>query len=488
MIDRQVRRLALAFVALFVVLFGQLNYIQVFAADRLADDPANPRLLLQEYDVRRGAILARDRRTVLARSEGTDGRLKYQRLYPEGSLYGQITGFYSLVFGRSELEQSYNDFLSGRAAELLPETLVDDILGRDKQGATIVTTIDPELQRTANEALGDLPGAVVALDPQTGEVLAMVANPSFDPTPLASHDPKRVRAAWKALNADPAKPLLSRADRELFPPGSTFKIVTLAAALESGMTPETTLPNPPSLDLPQTTHTLDNFGGGRCPGGEEISLATALEVSCNVAFGELGLRLGAERLVEQAQRFGFDGDVPFDVPFSEGRIPEASAFEQDLPGLAFSAIGQQSVVANPLHMALVAAAIGNGGVQMRPRLVEEIRDPSGRVIKTLEPEEFGQPMSPQSAAALTAMMVEVVDEGTGTAAQIPGVQVAGKTGTAQHPGGDPHAWFVSFAPAENPQVAVAVVVLNGGSLGSEATGGQVAAPIAKTVMEAALGR
>lgn len=488
MIDRQVRRLALAFVALFVVLFGQLNYIQVFAADRLADDPANPRLLLQEYDVRRGAILARDRRTVLARSEGTDGRLKYQRLYPEGSLYGQITGFYSLVFGRSELEQSYNDFLSGRAAELLPETLVDDILGRDKQGATIVTTIDPELQRTANEALGDLPGAVVALDPQTGEVLAMVANPSFDPTPLASHDPKRVRAAWKALNADPGKPLLSRADRELFPPGSTFKIVTLAAALESGMTPETTLPNPPSLDLPQTTHTLDNFGGGRCPGGEEISLATALEVSCNVAFGELGLRLGAERLVEQAQRFGFDGDVPFDVPFSEGRIPEASAFEQDLPGLAFSAIGQQSVVANPLHMALVAAAIGNGGVQMRPRLVEEIRDPSGRVIKTLEPEEFGQPMSPQSAAALTAMMVEVVDEGTGTAAQIPGVQVAGKTGTAQHPGGDPHAWFVSFAPAENPQVAVAVVVLNGGSLGSEATGGQVAAPIAKTVMEAALGR
>ena len=485
--DRQIRRIAVGSLVLFVFLFAQINYIQVFAARGLANHPANKRLLLQEYDVQRGLILARDRRTVLASSKPTGGRLKYVRVYPQGSLYGQITGFFSVVFGRSGLESSYNDFLSGRAAELLPQKLVDEVLGRDKRGATVVTTIDPELQQAAESAMAGLPGAVVALDPRTGEVLAMVANPSYDPNPLASHRAKKVRAAWKELNQDPAKPLLSRASQELFPPGSTFKLVTVAAALESGMTPETTFPNPPALDLPQTTHTLSNFGGEHCLGGAaEITLTQALEVSCNVVFGELGLRLGADRIVDQAQKFGFNQDVPFDLPFAEGGIPEAAAFDQDLPAVAFSAIGQSSVVANPLQMALVAAAIGSSGVEMTPRLVREIRDPSGKVVKTFDPEPFGQPMSAQSAAELTQMMVNVVDDGTGTAAQIPGVRVAGKTGTAQHPGGDPHAWFVSFAPAENPRVAVAVVVLNGGSLGSEATGGRVAAPIAKAVMQAAL--
>ncbi|HEX2266976.1 MAG TPA: penicillin-binding transpeptidase domain-containing protein [Actinomycetota bacterium] len=485
--DRQVRWLAMAFVALFVVLFAQVNYLQVFGAEGLANNPANRRLLLQEYNVDRGEILASDRRTVLARSEPSRGRLKYRRLYPAGDLYGHLTGYYSVLFGRSGLEASANDFLAGRAPELLPQNLVDEILGRDKRGASVVTTIDPVLQKLAAERLGSLPGAVVAMDPQTGDVLAMVGNPSFDPTELASHSLKREQRAWKSLNDDPSKPLISRAAQEVFPPGSTFKIVTAAAALENGMTPETRFPNPPELDLPQTTHVLNNFGGGQCPGGSEITLAIALQFSCNVVWGEVGLELGAERLVNQARRFGFDGDVPFDVPFAEGQIPPANEFEDALPAVAFSAIGQQSVAANPLQMALVASAIANGGTQMRPRLIHEIRDPSGRILKTFEPEEFGRPMSARTADALTQMMVAVVEAGTATTAQIPDIPVAGKTGTAQTVDGrNPHAWFVSFAPAEDPQIVVAVVVLNGGSLGSDATGGVVAAPIAKALMESAL--
>ncbi len=328
---------------------------------------------------------------------------------------------------------------------------------------------------------------MAAIDPTSGEVLALVANPTFDPNRRSSHDGKEVRRTWKSLNDDESKPLVSTANDELFPPGSTFKVVTAAAALESGMTPETTFPNPRSLDLPQTVNDLDNFGGSHCLGGAaQITLAQALQVSCNVTFGQLGLQLGAERLVEQARRFGFAGTIPFDIPFAEGQIPDPSAFRDDLPGVAFSAIGQKDVRTNVLHMALVAGAIGNGGAMMEPRLVLEIRDPSGRVIKSFEPQEVARPLSRDNARTLAGLMQAVVDSGTATAARIPGVAVAGKTGTAQVEGGDPHAWFIAFAPVERPQIAVAVVVLNGGDLGSEATGGAVAAPIAKTVMEAAL--
>jgi peptidoglycan glycosyltransferase len=222
MTDRQIRRVALAFLALFVVLFAQINYLQVFAADRLANNPANQRLLLQEYKVLRGDILARDGRTVLAKSKATSGELKYLRVYPNGPLYAGVTGYYSLVFGRYGLEQTENDYLAGRSSDLLAQNLVDEILGRDKRGATVVTTINAKLQRVARQALGSLPGAVVALDPKSGEVLAMVGNPTYDPNALASHDPKAVRAAQKKLVKDRDKPLLSRATQELFPPGSTF--------------------------------------------------------------------------------------------------------------------------------------------------------------------------------------------------------------------------------------------------------------------------
>jgi peptidoglycan glycosyltransferase len=498
--DRQIRRLGLALLALFLVLFAQINYLQVFAAQRLEDDPANAtRQLIAEYEVDRGSILAADGRTVLAASRKSSGQLKYQRRYPQGPLYAGITGYYSVIYGRSELEQAENGFLSGDAPQLLPQTLADQILGRPKRGATVVTTIDPVLQKAAEEALRravggvSTGGAVVAMDPRTGFVKAIVSIPTYDPNQLSSQDPAEVRNAWEQLTHDPDKPLISRAIDDVVPPGSTFKLVTASAALQNGFGPDSEWPNPHVLDLPQTTATLENFGGEHCLGGvPKITLAQALQVSCNVVFGEVGLALGADKLAAQAHAFGFGTDVtsnaiPFDIPFQEGVFLDASYFSDRLPAVALSAIGQDNVAANPLQMALVASAIANGGVEMRPRLAQEIRDPSGRVIESYAPEEWGQPISAATAAELTQMMVNVVRAGTGTAAQIPGVTVAGKTGTAQHGKGlPPHAWFVAFAPAENPEIAVAVLVLDGGSLGSEATGGQVAAPVAKAVIEAAL--
>jgi peptidoglycan glycosyltransferase len=490
---RQIRRLALGLLVLFLALFAQINYIQVFAADELADNNANAkRQLIAEYAIDRGSIVASDGRTVLAASRKSAGELKYQRRYPQGPLYATVTGFYSFVYGKTGLEFSFDEYLNGEASELLSQTLVDQILGRPKRGGTVVSTIDPAVQRAAATALGSQPGAVVAIEPSTGYVRALYANPTYDPNELSSQDEQAVRAAWKRLNADPDKPLVSRAVAELFPPGSTFKVVTSAAALENGYAPSSPWPNPHELDLPQTTATIQNFGGYTCPGGSQITLAQALMVSCNVVFGEIGLALGPDGLADQAHAFGFVPDldsnpIPFDIRFQEGFFPDPSYFADREPAVAISAIGQDQVAANPMQMALVAAAVGNRGVQMRPRLVQEIRDQNGQVVQTFEPEEWGRPLSTQSAAQLTAMMVSVVESGTGQAARIPGVQVAGKTGTAQHAEGEnPHAWFVCFAPADNPEIAVAVVVLNGGNLGSEATGGQVAAPIARAVLEAAL--
>jgi peptidoglycan glycosyltransferase len=487
--DRQIRRLGIALVVLFVLLFAQINYLQVFAASTIANNPANTtRLLIQAASIDRGDILARDGKTVLADSVPTRGEFEYQRKYPEGSLYADVTGYYPLVNAPTDLESTYNDFLSGRATELLPSTLIDQILGRPRKGATVTTTIDPNLQQVASDQLGDRPGAVVAMDPATGEILAMVSNPTFDPNPLASHDVKAAQSAYQRLERDSAKPLLANANDQLYPPGSTFKLVTAAAAIESGVNPNSPIwDNPPgSLDLPQTSHNLSNFGGETCPGGPQISLAQALTVSCNVVFGEVGMKLGADALAAQARKFGFDEDVPFNIPFAEGQFPDPKSLDEPLT--AFAAIGQQDVLANPLQMAMVGSAIANNGTLMRPQLVSEVRDPRGNVIRAFRPAVYGHPISSQTAGDLNSMMVSVVNSGTAQGLNIPGNQVAAKTGTAQHGDGSepPHAWFVSFAPANAPQIVVAVLVLDGGNLGDDATGAQEAGPVAKAVMEAAL--
>jgi penicillin-binding protein A len=507
-VDRRIRRLGIGLVVLFAMLFAQLSYVQVFAADVIKANPANARRqIIAEYKVERGLILSADG-TVLAKSvENPDKRseLRFLREYPGGALFGQTTGYYSRIYGRSALEQAMNPFLSGDAPELAISTFTDLILGRPKEGATVKTTIDADLQAAAAEALDGQPGAVVAVDPRTGDILAIVANPSYDPNELSTGTADEIETAWAALNADPDKPLVSRAKDELYLPGSTGKLITAAAALENGFGPESEWKNPQFLDLPQTSNTLANFGNSLCNGGSaKVTMADAFEESCNVTFAEIGLKLGAEKMSEQARRFGFcptdppeqvecmEPTIPFILPFQEGHFPIPSYFQDNAPLLAFSSIGLDNVLTNPLHMAMVASAIGNGGTMMVPRLVTEVRDSRQQVVRTFDPERYGTSLGPRSAAELREMMLGVTQSGTAASAfsGFP-IPVAGKTGTATN-GEDvpPNAWFVSFAPAganDVPRIAVAVIVLDGGTLADDAaTGGAIAAPIARQVIDAYL--
>jgi penicillin-binding protein A len=501
-VERRIRRLGISLVVLFTVLFGQLAYVQVFAADAIKNHPANfSRQLIAEYNVQRGSILTADG-LVLAESvpapEGS--RYRFERRYPQGDLYGYITGFYSRIYGRSALEQSFNSYLSGEAPELAISTFTDLLLGREKRGASVFVTIDPNLQEVAREALGSNQGAVVALDPRTGAILALYATPGFDPSELSGGTDDEIRAAWKRLNADPDKPLLAKSHQELYLPGSSFKIMTASAALENGYGPESSWPNPHRLTLPLTNEQLQNFGDDHCNGGSSsITLIEAFTESCNVTFAEVGLKLGPDRMAQQARAYGLCATRPpeqttcdeqlvtFELPYQNGRFPEPEYFERNDPLLAFSAIGLDNDLVNPLQMALMASAVANGGVVPNPRIVTQVRDAQGRVVREFGEADVGRAISPQTARTLTQMMIAVVNEGTGYRAALPGIQVAGKTGTATNgEGRPPNAWFTAFAPAQNPLIAVSVIVLDGGDLGSEATGGQVAAPIVRTVLDAYL--
>jgi peptidoglycan glycosyltransferase len=479
-VQAQIRRVGTALVIAFLAVFLQLNYVQIFAAEDIAGNPANIRSLLSEYSIKRGDILTLDGSRVAA-SQPTDGKLKFLRIYPGGELYGHITGYYSLVYGRDRIERSYDDQLLGEGNVITMQDIEDRFLGSGEQGDDVRLTIDSQLQETARSALGAQPGAVVALDPNTGEVRAMWSNPSFDPGPLASHRPQEIRDYWASLNERSPNPLLSKATSRGYPPGSTFKVVTAAAALESGRyNPSTTFPDPVALDRPQTDDTLTNFTKTTCSGGS-IDLFTALEISCDTTFAMIGLEI-PDQLRATAEAFGFNARIPFDVATEVSGFPEISGDEK--PFRAFAGIGQGDVVATPLQMALVAAAVANGGEVPRPRLVREVIDSSGGIVERLAPETMSRAISAETARQLTEMMVAVVESGTGTAAQMADVRVAGKTGTAQTvEGAAPHAWFICFAPADDPQLAVAVLVENGGALGSEATGGAVAAPIARAMLE-----
>jgi peptidoglycan glycosyltransferase len=482
-VNRQLRRVAVVAGLMFLALLINVNYLQVVEANDLATRPGNVRVLYDEYAHQRGPILVDARQVALSRP--TDDQLRYQRRYPDGPLYAHATGFYSIVYGASGMERAADPVLSGRDDRLFTRRILDTLTGQEQRGGSVALTIDSRAQRAAAEALGDRRGAVVALDPSTGAVLAMVSSPSYDPNPLASHDPAVVRDAYRRADADPDQPMLNRAIAQRYPPGSTFKLVTAAAALSSGRyTPDTPVPGPAVLDLPLTDADLPNFDRAQCtPGSDTTTLAQALRRSCNTTFGAVGMALGADALAEQAQAFGFGRSLELPLSAAASVFPDNA----DEPQTAQSAIGQYDVAATPLQMAMVAAGIANRGVVMSPYLVSEVRGPDLSLLSRADPQALSTAVSPQVAATLTSMMVDVVNNGTGTNAAIPGVPVAGKTGTAEHGGPRPHAWFVSFAPAEDPAVAVAVIVEDGGDA-PEVSGNEIAAPIARAVMEAVLGR
>ncbi|MGH2733779.1 MAG: peptidoglycan D,D-transpeptidase FtsI family protein [Actinomycetota bacterium] len=479
--NRQVRSVGYALLILFGVAFLRLNWIQVVRAEQLANHPENVRVLLREHAVERGAILSADGDKTLAESKPTpDEELKYLRIYPTGPLFAHVVGYYSIVYGRDRLERTYTKALTGRGGVLSMQDLGDRLLGKEEEGDTLVLSIDSRVQEVATRALGSRKGAVVALDPINGEVLALVSSPSFDPNPLSGHDRTKMRERWEALQADPNKALLNRATSQSYPPGSTFKVVTAAAALEHDLGVDISFPPVREYRPPQTDRSIRNFGGRSCGG----DMADAMQVSCNVYFARLGVELPRGALGETAREFGFGEVPPIDIRAAASRMPT----EDRLRSPAFvaqSSIGQFDVSATPLQMAMVAAGIAHDGKIMTPRIVKEVLDARGALVRQTEAKLWREAITPRTAAVVKDLMVSVVESGTGTAARISGIQVAGKTGTAQTQEGQaPHAWFISFAPADSPRVAVAVVVEGGGDLGNEATGGRVAAPIARQVLEA----
>jgi len=479
-VTRPLNRLSIGLLVLMIALLVQLTRIQVFQRAELNAKPGNQRTLLTEYSRERGPILVA--RAPIATSVEAEGELAYLRTYPAGPMFASATGFYSVVFGATGLEKAENSVLSGEDPRLFVDRMQQLFAGRQVRGGSVTTTLDGPGQQAAWDGLKGTVGSVLAIEPATGRILAQAQSPSFDPNKLSTHNSKAANEYYKELEADPDKPLLNRPIAKTNPPGSTFKVVTAAAALESGrFEPDSILPGPKTYTLPGSNVELPNWTGTACGPDGKVTLAEALAISCNTAFAWLGNELGDDALRDQAEKFGFEESFETPLRAATSRYPT----DPDDAQTAMSAIGQFDVRATTMQMAMVAAAIGNDGVTMRPGLVDETAAPDLKPLESFEPSDFAQAMTPEHAAQLTAMMVGVVNGGTGSNAAIPGVQVAGKTGTAQTAKDRPSiAWFISFAPANDPQVAVAVAIENAGV--SEVSGNQLAAPIARSVMQAVL--
>ncbi|MFJ2754066.1 peptidoglycan D,D-transpeptidase FtsI family protein [Nocardioides sp. NPDC087217] len=486
--NRPIRTLSVGCLILFVALMLNVTYVQFFKASWYNNRADNRRVTEEAYSQQRGDILVGKK--AIATSKPSDDTFEWQRTYPGGKKYAPITGFMSFSYGQTGIERSQDSVLSGKDNKLFTNRLVDLVTNSEPAGGNVELTIDPKVQDAAYEgltALGeDVQAAAVAIEPSTGKILAMASTPTYNPDRVATNDIDAAQKSYNQLSKDENEPLLNRSIQTALPPGSTFKLVTAAAAIENlGMDGNSMVYGGASLDLPGTTTDLPNLNGTSC-GGEQITLTHALEVSCNTAFGSLGMELSDEEMQEQAEGFGFGQDYLDDIgPLAKSQYPPNDGKAEQ----ARAAIGQQSVIATPLQMAMVSAGIANGGEVMKPYLVDRVTSSSLDVIDQGNPTPIdNQPaVSQDTAEILTQMMVSTVDNGTAEAAAIDGVSVAGKTGTAQTtPDKPPYAWFTSFAPAENPSIAVAVMVQKSGTERSEIAGGRLGGPIAKAMMEAAI--
>ncbi|WP_328968534.1 penicillin-binding transpeptidase domain-containing protein [Streptomyces sp. NBC_00239] len=463
-----------------------LNAVRVQGAEAgaLAANPANKRSAIARYAKPRGDILVDG--TPVTGSKDSGQLLRFERTYLDGPLYAPVTGFASQVYGTSFVERAEDGILSGTDPGLSLVPLWNDVLRRRPPGGDAQTTVRGAMQRAGYEGLAGRRGAVAALEPATGRILALVSSPSYDPEVLSGTG-ARVKEAWARLNADPARPMLNRALRETYPPGSTFKIVTAAAALDAGVVTDVGAPTdtPDPYPLPGTSTLLPNAGKG-CA---DASMAEAIQWSCNTVMAKIGVRVGLRGMVEAAERFGFNNGG-LRVPSWASR----SGFDTDMSPdqLALSSIGQFNTRATPLQMAMVAAAVANGGELTYPYLVERTTEDDGDQVRRNSRRSLGRAMNPATALRLQQLMVQVVEDGTGRNAAIPGAEVGGKTGTAQHGLGNtgtPYAWFIAWARAEGaplPAVAVAVVVEDAEANRGDISGNSSAAPIARAVMAAAL--
>ena len=472
--NRQIRAVSLLAGLMFLALMVNLTGSAMFRQASLNNDPHNVRVRDAEFSQNRGNILVGSR--PIATTTSSNGKFAYQRVYLSGPKYAPITGYYSYYYGRSMLEQTQNAQLTGTSDAQWLSRITGTLSGHKPEGGSITTTINAKAQDAAWDGLKGKKGAVVALDYTTGAVLAMASSPSYDPNELASHHLNDTTRAWKNLVADPSSPLTNRATREIYPPGSTFKLVTAAAALQNGYHPNSMVDSPENWILPGTRTPLTNETN--C-GGSRITLAHALDISCNTAFGKVGVSLGQDKIRDQAERFGFGKVVNSDVSSVASRFPQDLTDAQ----LAQSSIGQYDVAASPLQMAMVTAGIANGGKLMTPYLTAQVRASNLQVVSEHHPKQMSQPMTKESAEQLKAMMASVVNNGTGKRARINGTTVGGKTGTAQTVKGKaPYAWFVGWS--DNPHVAVAVFIQSSDTAINEVSGGRLAAPIARDVIEA----
>jgi len=464
--DKKIVHALLVICLLFSMLIVYLTYFELFVKDKIISNSYNQRLNADNSSVLRGSILDRNGE-VLAKSQ-FKGETQ-ERVYPYGSLYSHIIGYNSRVYGKSLLEANYNDYLSNRYDAHTLMDILAKLEGFDPAGANLTLTLDHNLQAQAEKLMRNLKGAVVVMNPRTGEILAMVSKPDFDPTG------SKLEASWRTLVESPDSPFLSRATQGLYAPGSTFKVVVSASALDHGLADKV------YKDTGITTIDGKEFrnAGGKAYG--EINLSQALSVSSNTYFARLGTDLGASALKKAAEAFGLEKDVPFELPFNKSRFPYKEMSQTDLASVG---IGQGKILVTPLHMAMIASSIANDGVMMQPWLVKDIKTVNDITLQEGKPRVLAQPISAQTAQALKEMMVDVVKSGTGKKAAIKGITVAGKTGTAQNEttGGEKeqeHAWFIGFAPADDPTVAVAVIAEYSGS-----SGGDLCAPIAGKLMAA----
>ncbi|MFE2044369.1 penicillin-binding transpeptidase domain-containing protein [Streptomyces sp. NPDC059477] len=483
---RHVRHAAVFCALLLVALLVNATRVQVFESRSYDDNPANRREVIARYGQPRGDIRVGGRS--VTGSVDTREQLRYERTYAHGPLYAPITGFASQEYGTTLLEHAEDPLLSGTDPMLSPFPLWNDLARSQSPGGDVVTTINEAAQRAAYQGLGARKGAVAAVEPATGRILALVSTPSYDPAVLSGNGPDVTRA-WERLNGDREKPMLNRAVRQTYPPGSTFKVVTAAAALDAGVIEDLDAPtdSPAPYTLPGTTTTLDNESKG-CA---DASLREAFQWSCNTVFAKLGVDTGVRDMTATAQAFGFN-DTGVKIPFPAAQ----STFDTtvDRAQLALSSIGQYNTRATPLQMAMVSAAVANNGQLRTPYLVERTTTKDGDTLRTAGPRPARQAMHPMTSVRMRELMRDVVEEGTGTNAAIRGAIVGGKTGTAQHGvdnTGTPYAWFVSWAQREGeyePKVAVAVVVEDAAADRGHISGNGVAAPIARAVMKAVLGR
>lgn len=496
---RQIKALTIVILIAYLALFVKLNQVQVFQAAEYNDRPENTRQQVRDFNRPRGNILSADG-VILATSHEQKGELQYQREYPHGDLYAHLTGYYSFSLGSTGVERSYNDELTGRTPELRLRRLKGFLSETSSEGE-VVLTIQSRLQEAARTALGDNVGAVVVTEPATGSILAMYSNPTFDPNAISDNDQGQAQNVKILLDASPEKPLLSRSFQDRFFPGSTFKVVTAAAGLESNKVTadEPVYQTETSYTPPGTTRAIRNFDGSNCGG----ALFEILRRSCNAAFARMAAEtVGPEPMIAAAESVGFNSKVPLDLPRpAESRYPtdfgavisrpeETAPIYENSAALAQTGIGQNDVAATPLQMAMIAAAVANGGSVMTPHVMDRIQARDGSVVDTYKPSEWKRFVSASNAEVLRSAMLGVVNNGTASSIQLPGLEVGGKTGTAQL-GTDPprsHAWMIAFAgkPGQPASIAVAVMVQNvPGNSGS--TGGRIAGPITRAVLQAAFG-